>query len=294
MAMRLLGALLAAALIGCEANQPPEEASEYDPNVDAPPTNLVVQADENLLADQAKLADEATRLAATATPKKGTAAGGAKEDARVTQVRGVMEKMIEAGKTGQLSGILPNFSDADANAMKDVVTALAELSKAKKDLQKVADNMLGMKQLPALVSQALSAGADGGPILASLGDLATDMLDYKIDANSITVTGAGTPLKFTRATGDQANWQIQLTDAEKDMYQVLAELARVQTNFAKKLSGDIQDGAVTENNLDKTAMDMMEKQIKPALDRLNESRANVKGAKSAPAATDEGGSGEAP
>jgi hypothetical protein len=276
MGTRLAVVVLAGLLIGCEANQPPDDTPEYDPQIDAPPTNLVVQVDHNLLADQAELADEVARAVASAGTGARGATGG-EEDATVTQVRGIMGKMIEAGKSGQLSAILEYFSDDDTDAMKDVVAALAELAKAKGELQKVANSMLGMKELPASLNQALGAGADGGPILASLGDLATDMLDYKTDGNTVTVTGAGTPLKLTKGEGDAAAWEIQLTDAEKQMYLVLAELARVQTAFATKLADGVRDAEITEGNLDKTAMDLMEERIKPALERLEEARKAAKG-----------------
>ena len=276
MGTRIAVVVLAGLLIGCEANQPPDDTAEYDPQIDAPPTNLVVQVDHNLLADQAKLADEVARAVASAGTGARGGAGG-EEDATVTQVRGVVGKMIEAGKSGQLSAILEYFSDDDTDAMKDVVAALAELAKAKGELQKVANSMLGMKELPASLNQALGAGADGGPILASLGDLATDMLDYKTDGNTVTVTGAGTPLKLTKGEGDAAAWEIQLTDAEKQMYLVLAELARVQTAFATKLADGVRDAEITEGNLDKTAMDLMEERIKPAMERLEEARKAAKG-----------------
>ena len=245
MGTRIAVVVLAGLLIGCEANQPPDDTAEYDPQIDAPPTNLVVQVDHNLLADQAKLADEVARAVASAGTGARGGAGG-EEDATVTQVRGVVGKMIEAGKSGQLSAILEYFSDDDTDAMKDVVAALAELAKAKGELQKVANSMLGMKELPASLNQALGAGADGGPILA-------------------------------KGEGDAAAWEIQLTDAEKQMYLVLAELARVQTAFATKLADGVRDAEITEGNLDKTAMDLMEERIKPAMERLEEARKAAKG-----------------
>ena len=55
-AMGIVGLAMAAMMIGCESNSPPEEAEEYDPQVDAWPTNLQFTPDENLVASQSKVA----------------------------------------------------------------------------------------------------------------------------------------------------------------------------------------------------------------------------------------------
>lgn len=74
MGMSILGSVLVAGLlIGCEANQPPEDSKSYDPNIDAPPTNLPVTENPDLVADQTKLARNkptptAGSTGSTATP----------------------------------------------------------------------------------------------------------------------------------------------------------------------------------------------------------------------------------
>jgi len=62
--LAIVGAGMAGLIIGCESDSPPEESAEYDPEVDAPPTNLAVSEDQNLLCDQALVAARDAKAAA--------------------------------------------------------------------------------------------------------------------------------------------------------------------------------------------------------------------------------------
>ena len=87
--MSILGAVLGMTMAGCEGEPEPEETSEYDPTIDAPPTNLVVIEDEGLVEDQVVLsrktaaaikARKPTTGPATAPAGVGTVAGGPAAD----------------------------------------------------------------------------------------------------------------------------------------------------------------------------------------------------------------------
>ena len=285
-AWMILGAGTMGLLVGCEGDSPPEETADYDPEIDAPPSNLVVRADRDLLADQALIAARDRKAAETVKGSGAPAAGGpgaTAEDPLVKEVRQIMGQMIEAGKTGQLSAVLPYIGPADSGAMKGTISALSELAPAAAAFDKAVRENLAMKEVPAFLNQALAKGPGGGPVLATLGDLATDALDYGLDGNSVTVSGGNSPLRFTKGA---AGWQIQFSSADKAVYAALGELATAQKRFVTTLTDGIRDAAVTKDNIDQKAMQLFEELVKPAMDKLT---AAMGGAGAAPGGSAAGG-----
>jgi hypothetical protein len=261
----ILGAGMMGVLAGCEGDSPPEEASEYDPEIDAPPSNLVVRSDPDLLTDQALIAARDRKAREAIAGPKSPPAGGKAEDPAVVEVRQIMGQLIEAGKTGQLSVMLPYIRAADSDAMKGPITALSELAPAAAAFDKAVKENLAMKEVPAFIQQALAKGPGGGPTLVTLGDLATDALDYELDGNTVTVSGGNAPLKLTK---DADGWHIDLSDADKAVYAALGELAAAQKRFVTTLNDGIRDAVVTKDNIDQKAMQLSEELVKPAMDKL--------------------------
>ena len=266
-----LGLVLVAAMASCEKEQPPERTTEYSPSVDAPPTNLVVHPNRDLLADQSKVADDAAaQLASVAERGKKPKAGPT--DPKAVAVAGIMGKLIEAGKAGQTAALTPFFDPADGEEMRGVLASMAEIPAAWSELA----GMLKAKSIaniPPSIKQTMEKIA-GGPPLIALGEIAPDSLDYKLDGNSVVVTGAGTPLRF--APGPQNSWLFKLSPEDHAMYQAAGELAKAQARFVKTLSGGLSDGSVTPENLDEKAKALSEEIVKPAVEKLKETVAAVK------------------
>jgi hypothetical protein len=266
-----LGLVLAAAMVGCEKEQPPERTTEYDPAVDAPPTNLVIRPSRALLADQTKVAEEAAaQLAAVAERGKKPKAGPT--DLKAIAVAAIVSKLIEAGKAGQTAALTPYFDPADGEEMKGMFAAKAEVPAAWSEMsglckeKKIAD-------IPASVKQPMEM-VPGSPPLIALADIVTDNLDYKLDGNSVVVTGGGTPLRLM--PGPQNSWLIKMSPEDHAMYQAAGELFKAQAKFVKTLSGGLSDGSVTPENLDEKAKALTEEIVKPATEKLKEAIAAVK------------------
>ena len=265
MGMRILGVALAAGLMfGCEKNQPPEEATPYNPKVDAPPTNLQINPNPDLLADQATLAG-AKRAVSTAPAAAG--APGAAEDPIAKAVRADMDKIIEAAKTGQLPAIAAYVSAKDADTVKDAANALAALATVEDALKKAVKTNWG-KEPPASMAQMLEPGPDGGPFLARLGEMSAEALAIApVDANTMEVKDrTGAKLTFKKS---QDKWLISLTDTQVQVYVALAELAKLQTQAAKELTDGITGSTVAEQNADGVIMEKA-KTLVDAIKRLTE------------------------
>lgn len=268
--LMILGVGMMGLLVGCESDSAPEESADYDPDLDGPPTNLVVRPDREILEDQALIAardKKAAELAAGPKPGGPGGPGAAAEDPKVKEAREVMDKVIEAGKSGRFSAILDYLEAGDRDAMKDTMAALSELTTAAGAMQKAVKENLKMNEVPASLQQALGKGPGGGPALASVGDLATDMLNYELDGNSVTVTGGNAPMKLTkRADG----WRIELSAADKAAFAAMAELMQAQMKFVKTLADGINDRTVTENNIDQKVMGLMEELLEPVRKKMLE------------------------
>jgi hypothetical protein len=266
-----LGLVLAAAMVGCEKDQPPDRTTEYNPGVDAPPSNLVVHPNRDLLADQARVAEDATaQLAAIAERGKKPKAGPT--DPKAIAVAGIVAKLIEAAKAGQAAALTALFDPADGEEMKGVLGSMAEIPAAWSEMA----NLLKEKKvtdIPASVKGAMDK-IPGGPPLIALGDIVVDNLDYKVDGNSVVVTGAGTPIRF--APGPQNSWLIKMSPEDHTMYQAAAELSKAQAKFIKTLTSGLADSSVTPENLDEKAKALTEEVVKPAVEKLKEAVAAVK------------------
>jgi len=252
MGMRILGIVLAAGLVvGCEKNEPPEEATVYDPNIDAPPSPLVVNPSPDLLADQATLAPKDS--VGTGGPGAGPGAG---QDPRIKAVRVNLSKMIDAAKEGKLSSVAGYASAKDADAMKSAMTALAALNEAEQKLLAAVKTHTG-KEPPAVLTQMLARGPDGGPFLAHLHEMSIDELALTpVDANTVTVKdGVGAKLTFTKSDD---KWVISLSDAEAKVYAALGELAPLQAQAAKELTEGLGSGLISEASLPQAVMDKAE------------------------------------
>ena len=281
MAIGLVGVLLAGAMVGCEKERASEEAVAFDPNLDAPPSGLVIRPDPDLLRDQADLAAEARDAVAAAQPAGAgpTTSGGGQEDAGVAAVRAVMGKLIGAAKAGQGSIVLDAMAE-DSQEMRDFTASLADLAAKVTDFNKAVADVLALPQPPASIEQAFGKGADGGPILARLGDLATNAIEYETDGNTVSVKDGTETLEFSKDSGGA--WKIQVTDAQKRTYAALGELLKAQAEFAGTLTAGIRQGGVTKDNVDQKVMELYQDKVKPALEAVEEARQAAKSAAGTP------------
>ncbi len=248
MGMRILVVVAAAGLmLGCEKNQPPEEATPYNPNVDAPPTNLQINPNPDLLSDQG--------MQVSARPVAASAAGaaGEAEDANSAAVRAEMGKIIEAAKTGQLPMIAAYAMPKDTDAIKDVAGAVGALTTAEDAMNKAIKTNWG-KEPPASLTQILERGPNGGPFLARLGEMSAATLAItQIDPGTIEVKDrGGAKLTFKKS---EDKWLISLTDGEVKVYVALTDLANLQAQVAKELTEGISKSEIAEQNADSVIME---------------------------------------
>ena len=259
MEMRILVVVAAAGLmLGCEKNQPPEDATPYNPSIDAPPTNLQLNPDMALLADQARLSKPAA--------SKAPGAGGA-EDPSAKAVRADMAKIIDAAKTGQWQAIATYAAPKDADTVRDAATALAALVTAE-DVLKKAVKASWRKEPPPSMAQLLEPGPDGGPFLARLTEMSAETLAITpIDPDTVEVkdrTGA----KLTFKKSDD-KWLISLSDTQVQVYAALAELAKLQAQAARELTDGISTSTIGEQNADAAIMDKA-KTVGDAMKRIKD------------------------
>jgi hypothetical protein len=280
MEMRILVVVAAAGLMfGCEKNQPPEEATPYNPSIDAPPTNLQVNPHPDLLADQARVSG--VKPAAAKAPAVGEA-----EEASAKAVRDDMAKIIDAAKTGQWQAIATYASPKDAETVKDAATALAALATAE-DVLKKAVKASWRKEPPESMAQLLEPGPDGGPFLARLTEMSAETLAMTpVDPNTVEVkdrTGA----KLTFKKSDD-KWLLSLSDTQVQVYAALVELATLQAKVARELTDGISTNTIGEQNADAAIMDKV-KTVADALKRVKDAMETDQ----PKAGTPEGGSGDA-
>jgi len=265
-AMGVVGLAAAAMMIGCESNSPPEEAEEYDPQVDAWPTNLQVTPDENLVANQATVAGLLKERAAGpgASGKGGTSGGGA-EDATVTEVRTIVGAMVVAVKGDDMVKVFESFTDEDRSTLAETIAAYTEMPRAMTAFEKAVKDTLGMKEPPASLTQSLAQAPPGAPGLIRLKYVAAEDLTYNTDGEVVTVTGGGVNLSFEKI--DDA-WKVQLSDEQKKVMAALGGLLKAQTDVVTTLTGSIADGGLTEHNLDAKGLELLEEKVQPELEKL--------------------------
>ena len=265
-AMGAVGLAMAAMMIGCESNSPPEEAEEYDPQVDAWPTNLQFTPDENLVASQSKVAgllkEQATGAGASG---KGGTSGGAAEDATVTEVRTIVAAMIVAVKGDDMVKVFESFTDEDRSTLAETIAAYTEMPRAMTAFEKAVKDTLGMKEPPASLTQSLAQAPPGAPGLIRLKYVAAEDLTYNTDGEAVTVTGGGVNLSFKKI--DDA-WKVQLSDDQKKVMAALGGLLKAQTEVVTTLTGSIADGGLTEHNLDAKGLELLEEKVQPELEKL--------------------------
>jgi hypothetical protein len=254
----ILTVLAVLALGGCEERQPSEEvAQDYTPAVDAPPTNLGGRPNSNLLADQAKLAREQAKIAAAGAA--GGPAGSGADDASVAEIRDLIGKMVENIKAGQAGEVVKLFNPQDAADLQESLMAMARLPKAAGDLDALVKDKLGVSEVPASLKQA-TAPADKGWVAMAPAAM-------KVEAAGDVVTagdGPGSAMRFKKSGG---SWEIQLDAREKKFIAATAEPIKALLQFIDAISNGIKDGEITQNNLDQKMPELIEKIVKPGVEK---------------------------
>jgi len=272
-----LAVVLAGLTVGCESGLPPEEADEYDANIDAPPTNLVARPDPDLVKDQKEVAQAQARESATVTGTTGTGTPGAgpAADPNKLAVQEVMTALIDGAKAGQMGEILKYLDAADKAELSPTFQAMAQKASAAAELDAALKQKMDANDIPASLSQALGYGSKA-PVLTALGDLTLDMLSYDHDPNvgTMTVTGGSAPLEFSKSADA---WLLKLSNADKQIYAAVGVLAQQQIKFIRGLRDGLQTGAVNRNNIDEKVMTAVQDEIQPAMKSLEDAAAAASG-----------------
>ena len=265
--MRILCVVLAFGLAaGCEKNREPEDATPYDPEVDAPPTNLPVNPNPNLLADQAKLARPGADGAGAAgsSGSSGTPEAPSGQDPAAAAVRDAMGQIIHAAETGQWAGLTSYVTQGDQESVGTAGAALAKLDEVGKALEKAVKERIEGNP-PAMLTQILERGAEGGPFFVRLGNMTADTLEVgMVDDETGTVKdSAGLNLTFKKFDD---KWLLSLTQPQRDTLKALADLAGVQAETAEDLAAEFSSGTISQNNADAAIM----QKAQPVIDARNQ------------------------
>lgn len=261
----VLPAIVAAAVtVGCESDKPPEDTAEFDRDVDAAPTNLVVAPDWNLLADQSRLARQAAKTATATTQQATTAPAAGGEDASIAAVRPIVQQMLTDAKAGEMGKVFQLLGDQDRMELDETLRALAELPQTMAAFEKKVKERLEMKEVPASLTQGMGGGK-GKPGLVNLEGLTMADLTFEKDGEAVKVIGPGTNFRFAKVD-DQ--WQMALAPMEKKMLSVVGGLVKAQNKVLKTLNDGIDEGAVTEHNIDEKGMALLEELLKPEAEKL--------------------------
>lgn len=257
--MRMLCVVLACGLaVGCNESREPEDATVYDPELDAPPTNLPVNPDPALLDDQATVARP---VAAGTTGTGGAETGGAPSggDPATQAIRNAMGQVFNAAATGQWEGIAGFVTQESQDAVRTAGAAMTRLDTAAKALEAAVQQRIEGEP-PQTLSQLLQRGLDGGPFFVRFANMTTENIVVEVVDDETAVVRDNAGLNLSVRKSDE-KWLLVLTDGQRRVLQALAALADVQATAANELTTVFSGGAVSASN----AASVIQEKIAPVV-----------------------------
>jgi len=266
----LLTGLFLVAAIGCEKPKEPEQAEQYDREIDGPVCMYAPASDPDLLADQGEVAK---RGAAGASASGSSDASAAPTAAKlppgtnpVASARARLQGAANAVTAGRTVQVIELFAAEEAAAFTKLL-ALSDLPEKIKAFEQLARDKLG------------DAAADKFREISNAGKLpplkAEAVFEKFIDVANLTLRAEGDDVIVTRADGTQAKlvytdngWKYELDAKAKQMVVVVADMADGLNKLLDTMTAGINDGSITAANFDAKGQELSESILKPVAERF--------------------------
>jgi len=297
----LVTALMLGAHAGCE-NKAPEEASEFDREIDGPP-GIIRRSPTNydLISDPAVVAArEAGAAVETSADSSGSGMSPAAADALLPRATGndiedvkrTIEKLSEAAKGPDATAIGAFMDPKMREVFADLTRRAAALKKSAAALAETARKKLGAEapaELKAKMDEMVSKCTPKPLPTEVLAAIPPDQLTFMKEGNEVVVTSQDNQ-KFYFAKAGQV-WKMHLGPQSNAMVGVLKDMLIATDKFMTALKTGIDDGSITPDNVNDKAKELTEQIMAPVTGKMMKptGEAGGAGAATAPAAPEGGG-----
>lgn len=269
--LAVLGMMAAGLTIGCDADRAPEDTSEYNPEVDAPPTNLDVQPNSDLVDNQVKVAGRQPAPGSTdgagSSDGSGSSGGAVPDGPPEEQVKTIMAKIITAAKGGDGSVLLAHMNADDRAAMQAVMDGMDAMATATVAYTKAVEDK-GLANAPDM-SEGMPGGG-GNPMLDAITEHPVGDLEFIAEGDTVTVKSptdkAGEPPNQFVKNGDR--WELQIPAEAKPMIGIMGELLGAMTQACTKLTEGVNSGSITDENIAAEHQAVMESTVAPIMMKM--------------------------
>lgn len=295
----LVTALMLGAHAGCE-NKAPEEASEFDREIDGPP-GIIRRSPTNydLITDPAVVAARGTATAVeTPGDSSGSGMSAAAADALLPRATGndiedvkrTIEKLSEAAKGADATAIGAFMDQELREVFQDLTRRGAALEKSAASLVEAARKKFG-GELPAEFKasvEKVKSEVTGVPLPAQvLAAMPLDQLTFMKEGDQVVVTTEDDQKFYFTKVGQV--WKIQLDPKWKAIVGALKDVLIAGDKLMATLKTGIEDGSITPENVNDKVRELGEQIMAPARGKMMKL---MGGAPDAGAPAPEGGGAE--
>ncbi len=285
-ASTILAALLLWAATGCETPDQPEDTADFDREIDGPPCVYAAGGDEDLLADQGKLAERRDRQAAAAAAS--AAPPAAPQPARlpagadpVQSLRQRLQALALVASAGKPEQMIELFGAEEANALRQML-AVKDIETKLQSLEQLVRTRFGdasAGKIKALFNAGGPAGAPGtepaaGPPRPSP-PKADDIFGPLMDTSKLQFEAQGETVVVTQPDGEKItfiytdqDWKIQADPLLKQMMVLGGKMAVASGKLVDALAAGINDGSINQGNLEAKAQELAETHLAPAMEQF--------------------------
>ena len=261
------GLMVLLAVAGCERGKRTEEPAPYHRDVDAPPTALILRADEGLMADQRRISGEVEGRPSggvgRATGAESVRSEVPATEADVEVVKAVVEKMIAAAEDDDTNALVGFFSREDAVLVRPMFEADKTMPAKLDALGALVSEKLSV-ELPAGMKRGMGSKIAPTGMLTSV---EPDEFKYSLEGPSVVVTNPSDKraLPFVKI-GRQ--WLVQYSEQGRKGLSFVSDVAAATGEFISAMTAGVNDGSITAENLEAKAKELAEKHIRPAAEKL--------------------------
>lgn len=274
----LLTALMLGAHVGCE-NKAPEEASEFDREIDGPP-GMIHRSPTNydLISDPAVVAARGTGAAVeTSGDLSGSGMSAAAADALLPRATGndiqdvkrTIEKLAEAAKGADATAIGAFMDQELREVFGDLTRRAAALEKSAAALVEAARKKFGggmPDEFKASVEKVKSE-VTGVPLATQvLAAMPLDQLTFTKEGDQVVAISQDDQ-KFYFAKAGQV-WKMHLDPKSKETADILKDARIAADKFMTTVKTGIEDGSITPENVNDKVKELEEQIMAPARGKL--------------------------
>ena len=271
----IVGLVLVAA-IGCEGEDPPDDAGRV--YVKRPPNPADVPVDGRLMEDQRKLSQKYEDAdAGTAAPIKPAAPKAGTGDA-VEEVKALLPELLAASKAADLDTLAKYLEPDVMSDMRAAASLMDDLDPKIKSLDRLIRDKLQVEP-PANIKEMASESPEFNELLFPTGaDFQVADMEYKVVGGTVEVyapkkgPGPGqTPKKrkpqLVFAISDGA-WRLQLDPLQKEFLAVVPDLGPAMNKAIEAMTNGVNSGEITADNLEAKFKELSQKHMGPVIVRL--------------------------